>query len=73
MSRGFKAERIASKLGAQADPRSSLHKEFDKIKGWLPEVFPMVPQVLSYGKRGLDGRPRSGNIHQVLRGIALQS
>ena len=43
MSRGFKAERIASKLGAQADPRSSLHKEFDKIKGWLPEVFPMAP------------------------------
>lgn len=43
MSRGFKAERIASKLGAQADPRSSLHS-LTKSKGGCPRFFPWCPR-----------------------------
>ena len=30
----------AARKGAAHDPRSSLHKVFDIIKGWLPEIFP---------------------------------
>ena len=33
----------AARQGAIKDPRSSLHQVFDRIKGWLPEIFPWCP------------------------------
>jgi hypothetical protein len=58
----------ASRLGAEADPKSSLHQIFDKLKGWIREIFIWCPcfflmeSVCSMGERDREVYTRSSGV-----------